>query len=90
MALYVLLARYKYTIVSDFVQYNGGKALWKQLASESSVRQFVVRIWSDETEDWLRDSSGDVVKYKGDNIPDSEIWHKDTTQSTTLLVLSSE
>jgi len=92
MALYVVLARYDYTIVSDFTQYNGGKALWKKLAKESEARKFVVRVWDDETQDWMKDSSGSVMKYNAENMDDEEIW-KDISQhneATTLLVLSSK
>lgn len=92
MALYVVLARYNYTVVSDFTQYNGGKALWKKLAKESEARKFVVRVWDDETQDWMKDSSGNAMKYNAENMDDEEIW-KDISQhneATTLLVLSSE
>lgn len=88
--LYLFLAKYSIVVVSDFFCCNGGKALWKQIARFSNSNQCSVKLWCCQYGDWLRDSSGDVVKYRGDNIPDSEIWHKDTTQSTTLLVLSAE
>ena len=91
VTLYRILARYNYTIVSDFTQYNGGKALWKKLAKESEARKFVVRVWDDETQDWMKDSSSNAMKYNAENMDDEEIW-KDISQhneATTLLVLSS-
>jgi hypothetical protein len=91
MAMYVLLARYGFTIVSDFEQFDGGKALWKKMALESSLRKFVIKIWSDEHGDWLRDKLGEPIIYDGTNIDEFFIWN-DTTRKhepTSLLVLSS-
>lgn len=89
MALYVLLARYGFSVVSDFEQANGGKFLWKKLVRESDARQFSVRVWDDETQDWVKDESGLPLRFTGDNLPDEAIWDKiDTSKPTTLLVLT--
>lgn len=90
-ALYILLARYGYSVVSDFEQWNGGRALWKKLAAEADARNYAVRVWSDETEDWIRSSDGEPVKYNAANLDDDQIWHSISAQCepTTLLVLSS-
>jgi hypothetical protein len=92
MALYVVLARYNFTIISDFTQYNGGKALWKKMAKESSARQFVVRIWDDELEDWVKDELGGIIKYNAENLDDEQIWDdiSRNNEATTLLVLTSK
>lgn len=92
MAMYVLLARYGFTVVSDFEQFNGGKALWQKMAKQSSSRKFVVRVWSDEKEDWVRDQDGAVLSYDGTNIDDAEIWNSANRkyEPTSLLVLSSD
>ena len=92
MAMYVLLARYGFTVVSDFEQFNGGKALWQKMAKESSTRNFVVRVWSDEKEDWIRDQDGTVLSYDGTNIDDADIWNSANRkyEPTSLLVLSSD
>jgi hypothetical protein len=90
-ALYIVLARYGFTIVSDFTQYNGGKALWKKLARESEARKYVVRVWDDEVSDWIKDTTGVPIKYNAANLVDEQVW-KDISQhneSTTLLALSS-
>ena len=92
MALYVVLCRYGYTIVSDFTQYRGGKGLWKKLAKESEARKFVVKVWSDEAGDWVKDSEGNPIHYTAENLEDEEVW-KDISfhnEATTLLVLTSE
>jgi hypothetical protein len=92
MALYVVLCRYGYTIVSDFEQFNGGKALWKKMAAESDARKFKIRIWSDDTGDWVRDANNQPVFYDTINLSDDAIWHdfKSHMEPPTLLVLSSE
>lgn len=92
MALYVVLCRYGYTIVSDFTQYRGGKGLWKKLAKESEARKFVVKVWSDEAGDWVKDSEGNPIHYTAENLEDEEVW-KDISfhnEATALLVLTSE
>ena len=88
--LYLFLAKCGIVVVSDFFCCNGGKAIWKQIARFSNSNQCSVKLWSYQYGDWLRDSSGDVLKYSGYNIPDSDIWHKDTSHPTKLLVLSVE
>jgi len=90
-ALYVLLARYGYTVVSDFEQWNGGKALWKKMAKESETRNYVIRIWDDSQEDWFRDNSGNVLKYNAANLDDESIWQDiaKNAQPTTLMALSA-
>lgn len=90
--LYILLSRYGYSVVSDFTQYNGGKELWKKLAKESDARKFVVRVWDDETSDWINDADGNPLKFDADNLDDDKVW-KDISQhneATTLLVLQSK
>lgn len=91
MAMYVLLARYGFTVVSDFEQYDGGKALWKKMAAESLIRKFVIRIWSDAQGDWIKDSTGEPVVYNGENVDEFFIWNdlQRKHEPTSLLVLSS-
>ena len=88
-ALYILLARYGFSVVSDFSQYLGGQALWKKIAAMSEGRNYSVFIWSDENGDWLRDDAGEPIKYNAANVGDDEIW-QDISQhhlSTTLFCL---
>lgn len=91
-ALYILLSRYGFSIVSDFSQYRGGIGLWKKLATESDARKYSVRVWDDETSDWIKDSDGSPVNYGANNLSDDEIW-KDISrhsEAITLLVLQSK
>lgn len=90
MALYVVLCRYGYTVVSDFEQYNGGKALWKKMSQEADARRFTIRIWSDLTSDWVTDENGNPLSYNGANLEDDEVWNDldRHMEPTTLLVLS--
>lgn len=92
LAMYVVLARYGYSVVSDYEQFAGGINLWKKIARESNFRNYAVRIWSDTLEDWVRDTSGEIIKYDGSNIDESDIWN-DTNRKydpTSLLVLTSK
>lgn len=87
--LYIVLCKYGYTVISDYTQYNGGKAIWKKMASMAEWRKFVVRIWSDKINDWLRTESGEIIKYDSANIPDDSIWDSvfGNAEKTTLFVL---
>lgn len=88
-ALYIVLARYDFAIVSDFQQYNGGKALWKKLAKESDARNYAVRVWDDNQEDWIKDEDGNPLKYTAANLADDQIWLDISKhdEATTLLCL---
>ena len=90
-ALYILLARYGYSIVSDFEQWNGGKALWKKMARESEMRKYVVRVWDDNEQDWMKDAAGEVIKYNASNLDDDKVWTElsKSCDPTTLLVLQT-
>lgn len=90
-ALYIVLARYGYAVISDFTQYTGGKKLWQKLAKESEIRKFVVRIWDDEAQDWVKDENGVPVVYNAANITDDKIWQAvSTDEGTRLLVLQNK
>jgi hypothetical protein len=90
-ALYILLARYGYSVVSDFEQWNGGKAPWKKMAKESQMRKYTVRIWDDNEQDWMKDSNGQIIKYNASNLDDDSIWTDlaNNCEPTTLLVLQT-
>lgn len=92
MVLYVVLCRYGYTVVSDFEHYDGGKALWKKMATEADARRFKVRIWSDADDDWFRADDGSILEYNGANLSDDEVWHDldGKMLPTTLMVLSHD
>jgi hypothetical protein len=87
--LYIVLARYGFAIVSDFVQYNGGKALWKKLASEADARKYAVRLWDDSTNDWAKGEDGSILMYNAQNLQDENVWKDISYHSTptTLFVL---
>jgi hypothetical protein len=60
--------------------------------SESLIRKFVIRIWSDALEDWLRDETGEIIIYNGENIDEFFIWNNSEhkKEPTSLLVLTSQ
>lgn len=91
-SMYLVLTRYGFNIVSDYTQYNGGKAIWKKLARESNARKCCVRVWSDKLSDWLRDDTNNIIKYDGNNLDDETIWDSIFSQveQTSLFVLSAK
>lgn len=91
-SMYITLCRYGFNIISDYTQYNGGKAIWKKLAKESDSRKIAVRVWSDNIDDWVKDENGTPIKYTGDNLADKQIWDSvfGTEEKTRLLVLSAK
>jgi hypothetical protein len=61
-----------YTLISDNVQYRGGRRLWEKIVKRSAVDNHNVFIIRDG--EYLTDDNGDRIKYDGSNIRDSEIW----------------
>jgi hypothetical protein len=88
--MYIVLARHGYTVISDLYQYIPGKELWKKLAVESNSRNYSVFIWSQWTNDWVRDQNDKPIKYDSTNLYDSEIWHSTNSQKTCLLALTQD
>lgn len=86
-ALYIVLARYGNTVVSDSMQYNGGRALWEKLAREADARKYVVRVWDQAVEDWLRAEDGSELKINAAELETNKIW-TGSIDPTTLLALS--
>lgn len=69
--VYIALADDGYVVVSDSVQYDGGKFLWKKLSRSHELNVFVY----DRTEkDFLKDKQGNVIRYDTTNLTDDTIW----------------
>ena len=88
-AMYIVLARHGYTVISDLYQYIPGKELWKKLAYESNSRNYSVFVWDQWENDWIRNSNTEPVRYDSNNLFDSEIWHSVNSQKTCLLALTA-
>ena len=73
-SVYAALINSGYTVVSDNIQYLGGKLLWKRIARESG--SYDVHIYDRDNEDYLRDDNGEPIKYDASNINDDVIWKK--------------
>jgi hypothetical protein len=69
--VYNALAEYGFIVISDTIQFDGGKFLWKKLARNDELNVFV---YDRETQDVFKDSSGIPINYNGRNIPDNQIW----------------
>lgn len=87
--LYIVLARYRFSIVSDFSQYLGGQAIWKKIATLAEARNYSVFIWSDEDQDWVKDANGTPIRYNAINVADDKIWRdiSEHHEATTLFCL---
>lgn len=72
--LYKDILRAGHTVISDNVQYIGGKQLWMKIVRRSALDGHYVFIWQDGKP--LTDDEGNVVRYDGTNIPDNKIWGK--------------
>lgn len=88
--LYVLLARYGYSVISDSSQYSDGIRLWKSIGRQQEIRDFFVRIWNVDLNDWVRNSEGGVVNYNGNNIQSTPVWKRVSEPGdNTVLVLTT-
>lgn len=82
--LYRSIIREGITLVGDYLQYKGGRALWIKIANLSANDGFSVFVFKNG--DFMKDSNGQPIKYDGANIPDEEIWSVDETNKRVLLV----
>lgn len=85
--LYLALIKAGYIVISDNLQYLGGKALWKKIAKKAINNNYKVYI-ADDTE--LRMKDGKQEEYDGSNIDDAEIWSMNNSKAYTLLVAKSD
>jgi hypothetical protein len=88
--LYVVLARYGFSVISDFEQYNGGVGLWKKISRYANQRKYVVRIWNIRNGEFVVDNNGLPLAYDEKNLQQDQVWNKIGQQTETLLVLSSK
>lgn len=85
--LYLALIKAGYVVISDNLQYLGGKAIWKKIAKKAINNQYEVYI-SDDTELRMKDGKPEV--YDGSNIDDAEIWSTNNSKAYTLLVAKNK
>lgn len=72
--VYSYLAKKGITVVSDNVQYTGGKRLWKKVSREAASRGLNVYIYDEKARDLMRDPDGKPISYNGSNIDHAAIW----------------
>jgi len=86
-ALYKALINDGIVLVSDNVQFPGGKALWARMArKEVGIDVFVFD--SERRAFWPYD--GERVKYDGHSIPEEQIWSLAPNESRKGIVLVAE
>jgi len=85
--LYKMILNKGYTIVSDNVQYVGGKELWLKIIRKSAADKHNVFIMQQGK--YMRDESGNPIVFDGVNISPEDIWSEDKKSEKhfyTLLV----
>lgn len=86
--LYSCLARKGFTVVSDNIQYTGGKKLWQKLARKSKISDVKVYVFDTQISDVFRDVNDQPLEYNEDNIDDDKIWKKGKPGRRFLLIAS--
>lgn len=85
--MYKALINAGIVLVSDNVQFPGGKSLWSKIArKESDINVFVFD--AEQRRFWPYD--GERVRYDGASIPESEIWSLAPDESRKGVVLVAE
>lgn len=82
--LYFTLIKSGYIIISDNVQYLGGKELWQKISRESKFSDYKVYVMDDGK--YRRDNDRRLIYYNGSNIQDSELWSNRYEHYHTLFV----
>lgn len=88
--LYKALLDAGFTLVSDNVQYLGGKALWMKIVRRAARDDHSVYIL--QNGELIKDENGRPIVYDGTNIPDDVIWSTKKTSKEhyyTLLVATN-
>lgn len=77
-------------LISDNVQYIGGKKLWDKVIRNSRDDGFHVYVL--RRGEWVRDVDGKVIKFNGTNIPADQIWGRPGSLDAhhTLLVATKD
>jgi hypothetical protein len=86
--MYALLARQSFTVISDKVQYLGGKELWKSMAKKAHLNNYLIKIYNTDA-GYIKDANGNILKYDSSNIDDSIIWKPNTLGQKTVLILTN-
>ena len=85
--LYKMILNHGYTIVSDNIQYVGGKELWLKIIRKSAADRHNVFVLQDGK--YMRDQAGNPIIFDGVNISPDDIWStnkKSVPHYNTLLV----
>lgn len=85
--MYATLVRHGFTIVSDRVQYLGGKELWQAMVRKAHLKDYSITIYNEDA-GFVKDSSGIILNYNASNIDDSVIWKTSDIGRKTVLILS--
>ena len=83
-SVYQYLVR-QFDIVSDKVQYLGGKRIWQSMAKNNITNIYV---FDGNIDDYIRDFSGNIIQYNGENIQENLIWGKTIDHQNRILVAS--
>ena len=76
----------KVDLISDKIQYRGGKRLWKSLSRKSVVPIYVFDGYKN---DYIRDDHGVIITYNGKNITEESIWGGEDKQKILLVASTS-
>lgn len=83
--VYLEIAKHS-IIVSDNLQYVGGKALWKKLA-KTKPNNIKCLVYSEKENGKVFENENGIINYNGSNINDSEIW---SSKNTRLMLIPEE
>lgn len=83
--VYLEIAKHS-IIVSDNLQYEGGKALWKKLA-KIKPNNIKCLVYSEKENGRVFEDENGIIDYNGSNIDDSEIW---TSKYVRLMLIPNQ
>lgn len=88
--LYHAIIKSGITLISDNVQYIGGKKLWDKVIRKSKVDGFHIYVLRHG--EFMRDAAGKVIEFDGINIPSNQIWGRpgSVDAHNTLLVATKQ
>jgi hypothetical protein len=86
--LYKAIINAGYTLISDNVQYRGGKALWDKIITKSATD--LHNVYVIQNGKFLKDRQKNPIKFNGTNLPSDAVWGDDPEHHYALLMVSNK
>lgn len=86
--IYKALLNAGYALISDYVQYTGGRKLWEKIIKRAGQDGHYVLVMRNG--EILTQKNGVPIKFNGNNIPLEDVWGERDRQDTLLVAINND